>query len=244
MEQDAGNRIGFLDELRGLAILLMAAYHAAFDLAQIWGVQIPFLFSPWMNGLRDCFAGVFVWVCGACCRFSQKGARRGLTLLGFGCILTAATWLFAPGMTILFGILHCLGVCILLFSLLRPALDKIPDWPGIPGAFLLFLALFPLPRGRLLFWRVPAFPPSFLLFALGLPVEEFVSGDYFPLVPWVFLFLSGSWGGRLLCRRECSFLRPVRVPFLALAGRHTLWIYLLHQPVLLVCFSVFFQFCS
>ena len=244
MEREAGSRIGFLDELRGLAVLLMVAYHAAFDLSQLWGVEMPFLFSPWMNGLRDCFAGVFVWGCGACCRFSRRGARRGLALLGLGCCLTAATRLFAPGMTILFGILHCLGVCILLFSLLRPALDRVPDRLGLLGGFLLFLALFSLPRGRLLLWRVPACPPSFPLFALGLPVEGMASGDYFPLIPWGFLFLSGSWGGRILSRRDRSRFPPARAPLLALAGRRSLWIYLLHQPLLLLFFSALFQFYS
>ena len=76
---------------------------------------------------------------------------------------------------------------------------------------------------------------------LGFPPGGFVSGDYYPLIPWLFLYLSGyffwrCFGGKSQVQKVLSF----KVPVLAFLGRHSLLVYLIHQPV---CFGVVYLIC-
>jgi len=130
-----------------------------------------------------------------------------------------------------FGVLHFLACAVLLFTPLQKwrLLDKIP-----PAAQLIaFAALFVL----FTYWR--PFPKTdfFLLYALGFPSSSINSADYFPLIPWLFLFLAGTALGLYAKQgRFPSWCVKSRVPTLAWLGRHSLPIYLLHQPVLLGLF--------
>jgi uncharacterized membrane protein len=107
---------------------------------------------------------------------------------------------------ILFGILHLLAVCILLYALLEKLRITAPA--AVLGAFLLL-------RFGMTEW--PDVP----------------SADYFPLIPWVFVFLLGVWlGGVIRDNKFPQWFYTADVPVLPTIGRYTLWIYLLHQPVL------------
>jgi uncharacterized membrane protein len=71
------------------------------------------------------------------------------------------------------------------------------------------------------------------LWPLGFMYSGFYSADYFPLMPWFFLFLLGTWlGGIIREQKEDSWLYIPVHPALTWPGRHSLIIYLLHQPVL------------
>jgi uncharacterized membrane protein len=87
-------------------------------------------------------------------------------------------------------------------------------------------ALFSVPLPRFLF-------ANQLTAALGFPPAGFLSSDYFPLIPWLFLFLCGYFLYRLREGRWQEF-PPLhwRVPGLDWLGRHSLTVYLLHQPIL------------
>ena len=100
----------------------------------------------------------------------------------------------------------------------------------------LFALTNQLPEGYLGFenWRLCAVPAGLYKtnwFWLGLPdLTRFTSADYFPVVPWVFLFWCGVFLARLWCpdRGEPpAALRP-----LCAIGRNTLLVYMLHQPVI------------
>ena len=123
-----------------------------------------------------------------------------------------------------FGVLHCLGVCMLLWPLFR----KMPAWAlGLLGAGLILLGLYL--RGI----RVDA---SWLI-PLGLTPPGFATVDYFPLLPNLGYFLLGAVLGKTLYREKTSRFPQIdgtRGPVGALCwcGRHSLWIYLLHQPAL------------
>ena len=68
---------------------------------------------------------------------------------------------------------------------------------------------------------------------LGWTYEGFVSTDYFPLLPWVFVFLLGTWAGKYIkAGRMPAWFYQTDCPPLAAVGRHSLVIYVLHQPVL------------
>jgi len=159
----------------------------------------------------------------------------------FGCalMLTLVTYLFMPELLIRFGILHMMGCCMLLAALIRPLLKKIPWGIGFAVCALLFVFLYSMPKGAVgflgfTFLSLPSelYSTSFL-FPIGLPSPRFASGDYFPLIPWIFLFFTGYFGFRPLKKRKVfAATKPGKNP-LEFMGRHSLIIYLLHQPVIL-----------
>lgn len=239
------SRIGLIDEVRGFAILCMVVYHGFYDAVSIFGADIPAFDHPVMNFIRDAFAFGFIFISGAASRFSRNNLKRGALCFGCGLAMTAVTALFAADQLIVFGILHCLGICMMLFPLLSKLCDKVPVWIGAGILSVLFLLTFRVSNGYLgseqLF--TIALPDSWYstgwLFWLGLPSAGFYSADYFPLLPWIFAFLLGGYFGRWLKNgNPPEWIKKTHLRPLAFVGRHTLWIYLFHQPVLLLLFEL------
>lgn len=235
------NRIDVLDALRGIAILAMVFYHGMYDLCDIFNVNIP-LFS-FLTVLEPPFAGLFILLAGTSSRFSHSNVRRGLRVLAFGMIVTAVTMLFTrifgSDQSIYFGILHFMGCAILLFEPVRLLADRIPRKVALPLWLALFAVTYLMPQaGYIGFpgWHL-AMPASLFstpwLFPLGFPSANFFSADYFPMIPWFFLFLAGTVIGLPIRERRLpEKFYTARVPFFATAGRNTLLIYVLHQPVI------------
>ncbi len=228
-------RIGFVDEVRGLAILLMVIYHFFFDLVVLFGVNIPLFTSAPMDFLRDLFAGLFIFISGAACRLSRSNLKRGLICFALGMCLTAFTFVFMPDELICFGILHMLGLAMILFALLHKLIDKI-RFPilGILLCALLFWFTMNITSGVLGPFTLPdALTSQTWLFPIGIVSAGFSSSDYFPLFPWIFVFFAGSYFGvYLVSHRLPEFFCHTHLRPLAFVGRHTLIIYLLHQPIL------------
>lgn len=225
-------RVPILDELRGFDILAMVGYHLAYDLVKLGVLHLPFFFSGWMNVVRDLFAGMFLVISGICCLYSRSNLRRGVLCLLAALAVESVTALI-PGMAIRFGILHLLGWSMALTGLLEKILEKIPDQAGFfatAGCFLAGYLAAP--------WKHTWFPAGEGLFLLGLPGADFHSSDYFPLIPWVFLFAAGYFGGKILNRKGLLKTGSPKFPFLSFCGRHSLWIYLLHQPILALMISL------
>lgn len=231
-------RAHFLDELRGISVLLMVAHHAAWDLHYLFGVNIPPLNHPLMSLLQPLFAGIFVFVSGMVCNVSRSNLWRGtVTLLcAFG--VTAATAVALPGQTVHFGVLHLLAAGMLAYGLGEPLWRRCPASVGFAVAAALFVLCWNLPKGYLGWgsWSV-VLPVEWYRFSLGfvfgLPEQGFSSGDYFPLIPWLFLFFAGSFAGRsVFTQKSPDWLFRQSIPILGWVGRHSLWFYLLHQPLL------------
>ena len=246
MQQTQARRIGFIDEWRGAALLLMVLYHAGYDLAVIFGVSMPFFFSTPMFLLQQGIGASFFFLSGCSCRFSRSNLRRGLQTLLCALIMSAVTWLVLPEQRILFGVLHGLSCSMLLFALLGRFFERMPPRIGIPCSLLLFLLCYSVPQGFFggALFSLPL--PQGLydcrfLFALGFPSPQFFSSDYYPLLPWFFLFLCGTYAGACLKGgRLPGWCYRVRLRPLAFLGRHTLPIYLAHQPLLFGGFSLLF----
>lgn len=240
-------RVGLLDEIRGLSILLMVVYHLFFDLVYLYGVNIPAFHSPVLSFLQPFFAGVFIFISGVACRYSRNNLKRGALCFALGIALTVVTLLFVPEAAILFGILHFLGVAMMLFALLRRVLDRVSPWLGGVLAAMLFAVTYLVPKGFIGLGALTVRLPDVLystpfLFMLGLPGAGFFSADYFALVPWLFLFLSGAYFGIYVKENRLpAWCYKTYVPPLAFVGRNTIWVYLLHQPVVYgVLYVVFF----
>ena len=231
-------RVWLLDELRGFFILLMIFYHGCYNLAEIFRLDVPFFYSPYMQALQLIIAGDFVLISGAACRFSRNNLTRGLQVFAFGMALTAVTGFVLPSQIVRFGILHLLGCCMMLFSLIQRLLDRVHPTVGILLCTTLFLGTYFVSSGVIGFPPFTAQLPAGLyasrwLFWLGFPGRGFFSSDYFPLLPWVFFFLAGTYiGVYLKAGKFPAWVYRPHIPWLGWIGRHTIWIYLLHQPVL------------
>jgi uncharacterized membrane protein len=150
-----------------------------------------------------------------------------------------------PSQRILYGVLNLLGLSALLLIPLDKVFRKIPAWAGLGGALLLFALTKNVSRGSLGFeglvlCRLPHWLyATDLLAVVGFPSPSFWSTDYFPLLPWFFLFCAGYFLWSLLDKspRAKELLRPGLRP-LSFLGRHSLVIYLIHQPALMAVFTV------
>ena len=219
-------RIWELDALRGLCILGMVAVHLVFDLQIPTGKAFAFV-QNWGGVL-------FFLLSGLCATLGSRPVRRGAVVLGAGLICTAVTLagralgMLPDYMVIRFGVLHCLGACMLLWPVFR----KLPVWLlAVLGAGFAVLGIY----------LTKCVMVEFSGFAwLGLLYPSYSSADYFPLLPYLGFFLLGAALGRLLYGKKESLL-PNWGNFwifraLQWCGRYSLVLYLLHQPVLMLLF--------
>ncbi|MBE6933433.1 MAG: DUF1624 domain-containing protein [Ruminococcaceae bacterium] len=223
-------RIWELDALRGLCVLGMVIVHFVYDLVDLyqlvpWQYPAAFLFVKQWGGV------LFLLISGICVTLGSHCIRRGLLVFACGLVCTAVTFgmykfdMATEGIIIYFGVLHCLGVCMLLWPLFR----RLPRWALLlAGLVLIALGLYVKDLPGLDYpWLMP----------LGLPWKGFASSDYFPLLPNLGFFLAGSGLGMYLYQKKQSLLPRVNtenfvIRFLLLCGKNSLWIYLLHQPLL------------
>jgi uncharacterized membrane protein len=159
-------------------------------------------------------------------RLFGKYLRRGAKIFGFGLLITGATyWFIGPGFVI-FGILHLLG-----FSMVAgyPFL-KLNRWVSLAAGLLVIIAGI---------WADGLIASSPWLIWLGVKQAGVYMVDYYPVLPWFGLALLGIFAGRTLYpagRRNFAIapwqnLPPIRG--LQYLGRHSLAIYLIHQPILI-----------
>lgn len=239
---------GLLDTVRGLCILSMVAYHAMYDLVNVKGFSAPWYWGTPGHVWQQSICWTFILLSGLCWQLSRHHLKRGLILVGCGAAVTLVTYFFMPSELILYGVLNLLGLSALLLIPLDRLVKRlnIPAWAGLTVSLLLFFLLRGVPGGYLGFeglrlWELPAGLYQLNALAVaGFPPPGFASSDYFPLIPWFFLFLAGYFLWGLLSRREkaLTLLKPGLRP-LSFLGRHSLLIYLLHQPVLMGIFLLF-----
>lgn len=241
-------RLHLLDELRGLLILNVVAYHTLYDLVYLFGVKLPWFQTEGAYWWQQWMSGSLIFMAGIGCLLTHSNLRRGLKTFGLGMALTLGTLVVMPDQIIAFGILHFMGAAMLLFALLRPLLDKIPADTGLWVCLALFVLTKNIYYGNVgipYLWEVAVpelFYRSKLLFPIGLPHPDFCSADYFPLFPWLFLFLAGSFlGRRIPAGKVPDFASQSRVPFMSYIGKRTLLIYLVHQPLIFVLLYLIFN---
>jgi len=231
-----------LDTLRGAALLGMITYHACWDLVYMFGMDWGWYRSVGAYIWQQSICWTFILLSGYCFHLGQHRLRRGLLAFGGGALVSAVTILLMPGNAVICGVLTLLGSAALLTIPLDQFLQKVPAWVGLVCSFALFLLFRDVSSGFLGFEgiHVAAVPEIFyqniLTAYLGFPPSGFHSTDYFPLLPWLFLF----WAGYFLFRIQppSRSRRGVRLPLITAMGRHSLIIYLVHQPVVYAVLTV------
>ncbi len=222
-------RIVEIDAFRGIAIMLMIIFHTVFDLAYFYNWTVDYLNGFWYY--QGKFAAIlFMLVSGLSSSLSKNPLRRGLMIMGAGLAITAITYIFNPAVYIRFGILHLLGAGMLL----APLLVRLTPLPlMLTGSLLLVSGKF----------VTPAAVTTSMLIPLGLPPSDFASLDYYPLIPWLGFVVYGLAAGKLLYPtrqpRWPNSGQNSTINLLAWLGRRSLFIYLMHQPILLtVLYSI------
>ncbi len=221
------NRIWELDALRGLCILCVVVIHTLFDLVYFAGV--PLRLPAWYLFIQQYGGVIFIVLSGCCATLGSRSFRRGVIVFGCGLLITAVTWaMYRLGfadrdVVIWFGVLHLIGACMMLYPLFR----RLPTTALAPMGLVMIVAGYLMQSVTV---------EARFLFPVGLVYPGFTSGDYFPLLPHLGWFLLGVCVGRTLYRKKQTLLPgkaasslPVR--FFCWCGRQSLWIYLLHQPL-------------
>ncbi len=231
-----------IDLARTVAIGMMVAYHTGWNL-QFLAPQLGI--DPFGGGwrvLQVATGSLFLLLVGASLWISDARARargrsglhrwkahacRAAQVLVCAMLVSVATWSVLADRYVRFGILHLIGLAILLAA----PLASRPRCAGVVGAAVIAVGL--VLRGT------TSDLPGVLIFGLSPPSGAGV--DYYPLLPWLGVVLLGIWlGGALYPAGERGRwsvrLRKAPTPFLralTIPGRRSLGIYLVHQPVLI-----------
>ena len=230
--KDSG-RVDAVDCARGVALIGMAVYHFSWDLAD-FRLAPPLLpFTPPMRFLSHSVASVFLALVGVCLALAHRNGfnkrafwRRLAIVAGAAALVTVASLVFAPGEGIFFGILHCVAVA----SLIAAPFVAAPAWASLAIGLAAIAAPF--------FVHSTLFDPPWLLW-LGLAEALPNTVDWRPLLPWAGVVFLGLGVARMpdvvawmtSPKRWRAASAPSRA--LSFAGRHSLPIYLVHQPILI-----------
>ena len=230
-------RYALLDELRGLDLISMMLFHVCWDLVFLFDMNMGWYAGTPGRLWQQSICWVFILLSGFCAPFGRHMLRRGVTVFAAGVLVTAVTLVFMPEGRIIFGVLTFLGTAMLLTGVLEPLLKRTPPLVGLAASAVLFVLCSPVSSGRVGIgsWQV-LLPQSlyvnYFTAFLGFYPFWFYSADYYALLPWLFLFWAGYFLHSVVGWERMGLLRHSVCPSLGWMGRHSLLLYLLHQPVI------------
>lgn len=230
-------RYALLDELRWLDLVSMMLYHACWDMMFLFGIWMD-----WYAGMpgrlwQQTICWVFILLSGFCVPLGHRTLKRGAQVFAAGALVTVVTLVFMPEDRVVFGVLTFLGSAMLLTGVLEPLLKKIPPAVGLAVSAVLFALTYHLDErwlgfGGLRLALPDAWYANYFTAFFGFLPFDFYSTDYFALLPWLFLFWAGYFLHGVVGRARMEPLRRSVCPALGWMGRHSLLLYLLHQPVI------------
>ena len=136
--QASSGRYALLDTIRGVTLLSMIAFHGAWDLVYIYGVDWPFYRGPYAYIWQQSICWTFIFLSGFCANLGKKHLKRGLMVFGGGLLVTIVTLVAMPENRVVFGVLTLLGSCMLLVALTERFLQKLPAGVGLLSSVVLF----------------------------------------------------------------------------------------------------------
>jgi uncharacterized membrane protein len=229
-------RLAAIDCVRGLALVAMVVYHTAFDLYADRLIATDIFSDLRWETLARATASTFLALAGIGLVLSIQGGlrprryfRRLALVAGGAAAVTLATWWFDPATFVFFGILHEIAVASVLALPFLWAPWVLTAAAGAAAIALPFFFTSPVFDTPALWW-------------VGLSTTPPVTVDYVPLFPWFGVVLIGVVLGRLVVRYQAAIAkfqpRNAFVRALAFVGRHTLPIYLIHQPLIVGALSL------
>jgi uncharacterized membrane protein len=153
----------------------------------------------------------------------RKYWQRGCLLVAVAMMVSIVTYAFDAQTHVRFGILHLIGVGILLL----PFFMRLKEWNALIGILLIGI-------GEALHGPIILLP------------HNFTTIDYFPLFPWFGVILLGAALGHLLYIRSIEWRSSFSIlhyqfSILSWPSRHSLLIYLIHQPILLLILKLLLE---
>ncbi|GMR21366.1 MAG: hypothetical protein BMS9Abin36_1966 [Gammaproteobacteria bacterium] len=233
-------RLVVIDALRGVAIVLMVVYHFFFDLSHFGLADFDFYQDSFWLHLRTFILSMFLLLVGVSLVLAsgrkldtRRYMRRLALLIASAVLISISTWWMFGDRFIFFGVLHFIAFASVLGLLFLRA-----GWVNLVLgiAVILFANRYQFSWFDTLGWRW-----------IGLMTHKPLTEDYVPLLPWFGVVLLGLYSGPYLARLarwrhgagKSGFVR-----LLAFGGRHSLIIYLLHQPVLMGILSLYVKLSS
>lgn len=249
MEKTTKQRIFLLDELRGFAVICMVLHHCFYDIGYLLGLDWGYEVFDFLCYFQPIFWVIFIVTSGICTNLSRNSTKRGLILLSISLVITGVTAVIMPalgfeGEEIYFGVIHCLACCMIIAGLLKKVTSKIPTAVGMIGSLALFAITYNLQFGKIGIGSLSLTLPEFLsevnfLFPLGITGSSFESADYFPLMPWFFIFAFGIFSGIVMTKKGFpEYAYRSRSKVLQVVGKNSLWVYVFHQVALYAIFFI------
>lgn len=232
------DRFWEIDILRAIAVIMMITFHLIFDLYFFSDYDFDVDQGFWLFLARST-AIIFIFLVGVSLTLSYskrkrreesklflRYLKRGLKIFSYGLLISLITWIFVRDGFIIFGILHFIGISIILAY---PFIEyKIPNL--VLGVVIILIGSFILNFQVNYPW----------LLWIGIKPEIFYTVDYFPILPWFGLVLIGIFfGNTFYPNHKRSFNVPdisdnLLIRFFCFIGRNTLKIYFLHQPLIIL----------
>ena len=242
----------YIDFLRGMAFFLMVIYHLIYNISEIFYGYWARYFSDshylnkiaqvlrYVNGvdltkyLRLIFiACVFLFISGISSIFSKNIFKRGLKLLAIALGLSLVTYILSISfqlkyIIIYFGILHCISICMLLTPLFKKTNKYVLF---VLAVFIIIVGFYfdHNPQNRI-------YVDTWILTPLYITRSGFFSADYYPLLPYMGLyilgFIFGNWYFNI--KNHPKTTKNYKVNIFTYFGKNTLIWYFIHQLILIV----------
>ena len=228
----ANSRYHFVDVLRGIAILLMVAYHFCYDLSYFNFVNFDFYKDPfWLHSrtfilsLFLSLVGISLWL-GHGKHIQLNKALKRLALIALNAaLISLVTWYMFTERVVYFGVLHF----IVVGSLIGLLFVRYRWMCLLTGITLLAMQQF-----HHVWFDQPWHQ------WLGMMTHKPATEDYVPLVPWLGVILLGIYIAYWIPSiSKLKSVESINMPLLAVLGQHSLLIYMLHQPILLGILKLF-----
>jgi len=222
-----------IDIARGCAIALMFIYHFCFDLTYFGFTAFHFNTDPFWLNFRTIIVSCFLFVMGISLALAtnkklhlNRYLRRLSVIVAYAILVSTSSYIMYPNSMIFFGILHFVALASILGILFTP-LYWLNLVLGI--SFILFSNTF----------QFKLFDLPYLQW-IGLMTHKPITEDYVSLLPWFGVVLIGLFFGKLVfiesksgfskkCKEWSTNVLIARI--LAFGGKHSLHIYILHQPI-------------
>lgn len=220
----------------------MILYHFIWDLVYVKEMEIAWFHSKLAYIWQQSICCTFILLSGFCWNLGSRKLLRGSIIFLSGILVSIVTELFLPQHRILFGVLTFLGSSMLLMIPLGRMFRKISPYLGTVLNIFLFAVTKSVNDGYIglgknFALKLPTkwYDKGYFMTFLGFTDKNFSSSDYFSLFPWFFLFLSGYFLYRIVFEKGIAApLKDCKTgnTFFDFLGRHSLILYLLHQPFL------------
>jgi uncharacterized membrane protein len=222
------NRLLALDVLRGCAIVLMVLFHFAYDLTVFGYAQYDTNADIEWRVFRALIVSAFLLAVGMSSYVAyysrlnkQKLALSTAKLVAVSALISLSSCYMYPNNWVYFGIIHFIAVALPLSVLFLhwPRFSILLAVALLFGYFSDIVTLNAIWQWSVTHWGIPKHTVDLVSF-----------------IPWFALVLLGSVAMHYGLLPQLKPNKTAR--WLALLGRHSLLIYLLHQPILFMGFYV------